>query len=237
MYKNPFDAFFIFSYLEHLPNINIVLRALFKNLTNNGIGLVEVPNFNYIIKNSLFSEFIRDHLFYFTKETLIQTCNNNGFEVVECSNIWHDYIISVVLKKRNKNFIKNYKKVFPLNLKNLLLKQKQIKKTVNNYIDKFKDKEIIIWGAGHQALSFISLIGLSKKISFIVDSAPFKQGKYSPVTHIPIISPDKIDSINVGAIIVIVASYSEEVVKILLNKYNKDFSISLIKENKFKILR
>lgn len=235
--KAPFDAFFIFSFLEHLPNINIVLRALYKNLNYNGVGLIEVPNFNLILKKKLFSEFIRDHLFYFTKESLSTTCKQNGFEIIDISYVWHDYIISAIVKKSNYNKRTDYKKISPLSLKNLIVKKESIKKEIKMYIDKYKNKKIVIWGAGHQALTLISLAKLSKKIDFIIDSAPFKQGKYTPSSHIPIISPEKLNSINFGAVIVIAASYTDEIIKILLKKYKKNFSISMFKENKFIIVR
>ena len=234
---SPFDAFFIFSFLEHMPNINVVLRAIHKNLNQNSIGLIEVPNFNLILKKKLFSEFIRDHLFYFTKESLEIICKKNGFELIDISYVWHDYIISAVVKKSTNTKHMNYKKITPLNLKSLIKKKESIKNKINMYIDKHKKGKVVAWGAGHQALTLISLTNLSKKIDFVVDSAPFKQGKYTPSSHIPIISPEKLMKINFEAVIVMAASYTDEVVKILLKKYKKNFSISMFKENKFIIIR
>jgi len=234
---SPFDAFFIFSFLEHMPNINVVLRAIHKNLNQNSIGLIEVPNFNLILKKKLFSEFIRDHLFYFTKESLEIICKKNGFELIDISYVWHDYIISAVVKKSTNTKLMNYKKITPLNLKSLIKKKESIKNKINMYVDKHKKGKVVVWGAGHQALTLISLTNLSKKIDFVVDSAPFKQGKYTPSSHIPIISPEKLMKINFEAVIVMAASYTDEVVKILLKKYKKNFSISMFKENKFIIIR
>ena len=54
------------SYLEHLPDPNTVLQGISYNLNEDGIGLVEVPNFEMILEKNLYSEFIIDHLFYFT---------------------------------------------------------------------------------------------------------------------------------------------------------------------------
>jgi len=220
-----------------MPNINVVLRAIHKNLNQNSIGLIEVPNFNLILKKKLFSEFIRDHLFYFTKESLEIICKKNGFELIDISYVWHDYIISAVVKKSTNTKLMNYKKITPLNLKSLIKKKESIKNKINMYVDKHKKGKVVVWGAGHQALTLISLTNLSKKIDFVVDSAPFKQGKYTPSSHIPIISPEKLMKINFEAVIVMAASYTDEVVKILLKKYKKNFSISMFKENKFIIIR
>ena len=95
----PFDAFYMLNFLEHLPDPNSTLRGIFNNLTDDAVGLVEVPNFDMILRNKLFSEFIGDHLFYFTKETLSSTLKQNGFEIIECNEVWHDYIISAIVKK------------------------------------------------------------------------------------------------------------------------------------------
>ena len=68
--KYPFDCFFIMNFFEHLPDPNATLKCLYSNLSEDGIGLIEVPNFDMILEKNLFSEFISDHLFYFTKDSL-----------------------------------------------------------------------------------------------------------------------------------------------------------------------
>ncbi|MDI6839405.1 MAG: methyltransferase domain-containing protein [bacterium] len=215
----PFDAFFMLSFLEHLPAPNSTLRGIYNNLTDDAIGLVEVPNFDMILRNKLFSEFIGDHLFYFTKETLNTTLRLNGFEIIDCNEVWYEYIISAVVKKRGKIDISNFYK-----------HQAQLKNEIEEYIRRFKDKKVAIWGAGHQALAVISLINLTDKIKYVVDSAPFKQGKYTPATHIPIVAPDILDSDPVDAVIVMAASYSDEVARIIRQKFDKNINISILRD-------
>ena len=222
----PFDAFFIMSYLEHIPNINSFLRGILNNLTDEGIGIIEVPNFDMILKKNLFSEFILDNLFYFTKDTLKTVLSINGFEVLECNSVWHDYILSVVVKKR-KIFDTSY----------FYKQQKSITKQINDYIDKFDRKTVVVWGAGHQALSIISLAKIQNKIKFIVDSAEFKQNKFSPATHIPINSPDMLRTEKINAIIIMAGSYSKEILKNINEKYSKNISIAILKEDVFEVIR
>lgn len=215
----PFDAFFILNFLEHLPDPNSTLRGIYNNLTDGAVGLVEVPNFDMILRKKLFSEFIGDHLFYFTKDTLSTTLKLNGFEIIECNEVWHDYIISAVVKKRRKIDISHFCK-----------HQVQLKNEIEEYIRRFKDKKVAIWGAGHQALAIISLINLAGKIKYVVDSAAFKQGKYTAATHIPIVSPDSLDSDPVDAIIVMAASYSDEVARMIRQKYDKNINIVILRD-------
>lgn len=216
--NSPYYAFFIMNFLEHLPNINSVLGGIYNNLFDEAVGIIEVPNFNMILKKNLFFEFIPDHLFYFTKETLETTLKLNGFEIIECEVVWHDYIISAVVKKRKKLDLSHFDK-----------HQKNLKIEIDKYIGKYKNEKVAIWGAGHEALAIISMMNLSGKIKYVVDSAIFKQGKYTPSAHIPIVSPNTINTDPVDAIIVMAASYSDEVVKTLKEKYNKNINISVLR--------
>jgi len=215
----PFDAFFILNFLEHLPEPNSILRGIYNNLTRDGIGLVEVPNFDMILQKKLFSEFISDHLFYFTRETLNTTLRINGFEIIDCNAVWHDYIISAVVKKREQ-----------LDISHFYNYQAQLKNQIEEYICRFKDKKVAIWGAGHQALAVISLTNLADKIRYVVDSASFKQGKFTPATHIPIVSSDALTKDPVDAVIVMAASYSDEVAGIIRQKFDKNINISILRD-------
>ncbi len=217
--NSPFDAFFMLSFLEHLPDPNSTLKGVYNNLVDDAVGIVEVPNFEMILRKKLFSEFVRDHLFYFTKETLKITLMLNGFEVIECKEVWHDYILSAIVKKKRK-----------LDLTDLYKYQEEIKNEINEFINRFGDKKVAIWGAGHQALTVMSLADLSSKIKYVVDSATFKQGKYTPVTHIPIVSPETLNSDPIEAVIVMTGSYSDEVARIIREKYGNRINISILRD-------
>lgn len=217
----PFDAFFILNFLEHLPDPNSTLRGICNNLNNGAVGLIEVPNFYMILRKNLFSEFIGDHLFYFTRETLSSTLMQNGFEIIECNEVWHDYIISAVVRKRGIQDLSQFHE-----------SQTRLKNEINEYIHRFDNKKVAIWGAGHQALAIISLINLAERIKYVVDSAPFKQGKYTPATHIPIVSPDALNSDPVDAVIIMAASYSDEVARIIREKYCKTINVAILRDRR-----
>jgi len=215
----PFDAFLIMSYLEHLPHPNEILGGIYNNLNDGAVGLVEVPNFDMILKKTLFAEFISDHLLYFTKETLTHTLTSNGFDVVSCEPVWYDYILSAVVKKKER-----------MDLPNFHSQKEKIRKEIRNYIAGFSKNSVVIWGAGHQSLVIMSMAELGGKIKYVVDSATFKQGKYTPATHIPIVGPEKLDSDPVKAIIVMAASYSDEVVGIIQRKYDHRIKVAILRD-------
>ena len=219
----PFDAIFIMNFFEHLPNPNGTLQGIHANLTEDAIGVVEVPNFDMMIRENLFSEFIGDHLFYFTHDTLVQTLQHNGFEVVDCQETWYNYILRATVKKRTS-----------IDLSKFAEFRKWLTEDLHHYINQFGT--VAAWGAGHQALAMLSLANLGDKIRYIIDDAPFKQNKYSPATHIPIVASENLDIDPVDAVIVMAASCSDEVARKLKESYGDKVKIAILREKSLEIL-
>ena len=216
------------NFLEHIPNPKEFLRGIYNNLSNDAIGLVEVPNFDMIKQKGLYSEFISDHLMYFTKETLKLLLENCGFIVESCEVIWNDYIISSIVRKKNKDDFETFKSNY-----------QKINDDVYYYLEnRSKIGDISIWGAGHQSLADIALLNMKKYIKYVIDSASFKQNKYTPSSHIKIVSPEilKTDT-DVKTIIIIAGGYSSEIEKIIREKYNlAEREIAILNEEGIKVL-
>lgn len=223
--NGPFDAFALLMFLEHMPDPNASLRGIHNNLVEDAVGLIEVPNFDMVVRNHLFSEFIADHLLYFTRETLQFTLQLNGFEILECSESRDDYVLSAIVRKRKS-----------LDLLAFHAAQDGVRQEIETFIDRFPAKSVAIWGAGHQALAMISLTGIADKIKYVVDSAPFKQGKFTPASHLPIVSPDTLDLSPASALIVMAASYSDEVAGIVRQRYGNDLPLSILRESHLEIV-
>lgn len=214
----PFAGFMSLNFMEHWPKPVDTLRAMRHNLLPGGIGLVEVPNFDMILKEGLYSEFISDHLSYFTRETFTFALQRAGFEVLEAKSVWYDYILSAVVRKRQ-----------PTDLSSLTIQQDKIGRTIRAFVDRFPPRSIAVWGAGHQALAALALGGVSSDIRYVVDSAPFKQGKFTPATHIPIVPPARLKDDPVQAIIVMAAGYSDEVARLIRTQHQLTIPVAILR--------
>ncbi len=218
----PYDAFMILNFLEHMPAPKQSLLAMVNNLTDIGVGLVEVPNFDMILRQQLFSEFIQDHLFYFTQSTLCALLQQSGFEVLDCREIWHDYILSATVRKRPRQ-----------NLSHFVDAQVSLKEQMQAYVREIKAQggRVAVWGAGHQALAVIALTEIGGLIEYVIDSAKFKQGKFTPATHVPTVGPEKLLENDIQALIIMAGSYSEEVAGIARKTCGSSLRISVLGEN------
>ncbi len=90
---------------------------------------------------------------------------------------------------------------------------KQLHEIIADYTA--KNKKVAVWGAGHRTLALLAL-GHLDKIECVVDSAKFKQGKYTPVLHLNIVAPEKLKEKKVDLVLVMVPGiYPDEVIKTL----------------------
>jgi hypothetical protein len=221
-----FDAFSIFSFLEHWPNPNEGLSILHSLLSEGASGLVEVPNFELILSKGLYSEFTTDHIFYFDKKSFTFLLEKNGFEIVSMESIWYDYILSAEVKKKSSLDVSNFLKI-----------QNSVKSQLNDFIDRFEPNQVAIWGAGHQALAVIAMAGIASRIKYVIDSASFKQGKYTPATHLPIVSPGVLLKDSPKSVVIVAAGYSDEIASIILEKYPTIENIAILREDRLEIIR
>jgi len=197
----PFDGFYFMQYLEHLPNPNEALRNLRANLVKDAVGIVGVPNFTMILAKGLFLEFTRDHLLYFTHETLAKTLMINGFELKGMKEYMNGYILCATVQRRPL-----------LNLNKMEECRLQLKQEVEAYIG---EKRIVIWGASHQTYALMLMLGITDKVEYIIDSNPSKQGIYAPGTFIPIVSPKVLDSYQGDKILVVAGGYNDEITAVI----------------------
>ena len=228
----PFSGFMCFNYLEHVPSPKSVIKKIYNNLENEGVGLVTVPNLNYLLETKSFYEFVADHLSYFTMDTLKNAFYDGNFDVLECKLINNENDILIIVRK-NKNKVKN--KIF--NIKKVIIQNdyEEVEKLINNLKNliqdcKRKKMKVAIWGAGHRTLALLALSKI-KDIEYIVDSAKFKQGRYSPVMNTKIVSPEILTKDKIDLLIIMVPGiYPDEVIKNVKNM-NIDISLAKLKDN------
>jgi 2-polyprenyl-3-methyl-5-hydroxy-6-metoxy-1,4-benzoquinol methylase len=217
----PFDAFVSLNYIEHQPEPGSIIKSIYNNTTTDAVGFVTVPNLDYLLETRCFYEFVADHLSYFTKKTLTHAFESNGFDVLECNTINENNDIAAIVKKKEfLNVSGHFSEVETL-IKNL-------QQIVADYTA--RDKKVAVWGAGHRTLALLSLGQLSN-IEYVVDSAKFKQGRFTPVLHLNIVSPECLKERKVDLVMVMVPGlYPDEVLKIL-TQMNVGADVAVLRGN------
>lgn len=216
----PFDAFVQFNFLEHQPYPNDMLQCIYNNLTEEGVGLITVPSLEYILQNGYY-ELIKDHIAYYSEETLKLLFQKNGFEIIYSCIINKD-THSITVRKRKTADTTCWENSFAV-----------LRKELYEHVDSYtaKGKKVAVWGASHQGFTLLSSLDLSNKISYIIDSAPFKQGKYSPASHIPIVDRKHYFVEPVDSIVIMAPGYTDEIEAIIKKELNADLDIRAIRSD------
>lgn len=216
----PFGAFLLLMFLEHMPDPGAALRAIADNLTEDAVGLVEVPSFDMVVREAMFTEFVVDHLLYFTGATLRTTLETGGFEVLHVGEVRDGYVLSATVRKRRR-----------LDASGFLERQRRLTAELRDFVARFASGGVAVWGAGHQAFATIALTGIAPDIRYVVDSAPFKQGRFTPATHVPILAPEALESDPVDAVLIMAASYSDEVARIVRERFAGGLVVAIVGEH------
>ena len=149
---------------------------------------------------------------------MFQRC---GFKVLKCSSINSDNDLEILAL---------YNSPGPLNLN---IGFAAFKNQLNSLIISLKSSNhtISFWGAGHRNLTLISQLDFHL-IDFIVDSADFKQGLFSPVSKIPIISPADFQASPTSTLFISLPGlYNQEVLNTVTSWSTAPTNIYFISEN------
>lgn len=217
----PYDAFVQFNFLEHQPYPNAMVKCIYNNLKEDGVGLVTVPSLEYILKYNGYYELIRDHIAYYSENTLRFLFEKNGFEIVSCKTVNRD-THEIMVRKRKKINVDSWKQNFC-----------ELKQEIDSYIDEYiaKGKKVAMWGASHQGFTLASSLQLNNKIAYIIDSAVFKQGRFAPGSHIPIYGKEHYGEEPVDSIFIVAPGYTDEIATIIKNELGNNIDIRTLRSN------
>jgi hypothetical protein len=137
--------------------------------------------------------------------------------VLSCEPVWHDYILSAEVNPRA-----------PLVLSALRKEREKVEERFGAFLKKYG--KVAVWGAGHQSFTMLAMLPDTAKISYIVDSAGFKQGRYSPITHIEVVAPQTLRKEPVDALLIMAGSYSDEIAGIAWEQYGQK-NIAIFRDN------
>ena len=162
------------NFLEHQPKTKEFISCLRDLLIDDGIVYISVPNVDYLLEKACLYEFVADHLVYFTEQTLRKAMEMNGFDILEAYKKNNGNDLVVIAKLQSTVNISEARETVSEIIDS-------IKKEVNSY------KNVAIWSAGHRALALMAMAKLTE-IDYVIDSANFKQGKFTPILHKKIIT-------------------------------------------------
>ncbi len=222
---NKFSLITSFAMFYDIDTPNKFCNDITKLLNKDGLWISEFSYFPLLLKNLTYDQICHEHVTYYTLTTFEKIISKNGLKILDVSfNEINGGSIEVICCKKESKQKSNYKKINKIlddekNINNeayqrLNLRIKNTKNTLQTFVKEVGRKNIIGYGAATKGNIVLNQCEFtSKNIPYICDANPFKYGKYTPGSNIPIISKQKMRSLNPKYLLVLIWSFRSEVIK------------------------
>lgn len=190
--------------LEHIQEPLNFLNSIANAAKPGAKIFIEVPDFEWIIKNKAFWDIFHEHCNYFTLDSLSSLFQNS--DQGSLFNKQYMYLIADLNDLR--------KQAIPVKISPSDFEIPHLHEIVDSYRKFVQNSSgLMVWGAGAKGATFVNLIDPGRNyISCLVDVSPEKQGRYIAKTGHRIISPAELPKVaKTGQVIVMNDNYYQEI--------------------------
>ena len=202
-YNNKVDLFLAANVMCHIPEITTVASEIKKTLSTKGIVVFEEPYLGDVVEKNSYDQIYDEHVFLFSAHSIKYLFNMFEMDLIDVKHqSTHGGSMRYYLANKDAYLIKE-----SVNL--LLAKEKvqqinkiegfnkfvhNIKKSKKDLLSlllslKKEGKKVAGYAATSKSTSILNYCGIDNNlIEYICDTTPIKIDKYSPGTHIPIVS-------------------------------------------------
>ena len=216
--------------LAHVPNINDFVEALCLVLSDNGTITMEFPHLLNLIQYYHFDTIYHEHFSYLSLKTIQLLFSSHGLTIYDVEELpTHGGSLRIyACHVNNKNFIisNNVANLVSREYENGLfdreiyqsyqLKIDCIKNTFIRFLIDAKQngEKLAAYGAAAKGNTLLNYCGLkgTDLITFVVDASPYKQGKFLPGSHIPIVNEEIIKTDKPDFIVIFPWNIKEEII-------------------------
>lgn len=189
----------------HVPDVNDFVAGIARLLKPDGVAVLEFPWGHEMVRQLEFDTIYHEHVYYFNSVALVPLFRRHGLDIFRIEKLpIHGGSLRIHACHAGKRVVEpsvgsvieeetaagvrtpGYYEEFSKSVSDL-------KKNLINLLDDLKAKghQIAAYGASAKGSTLLNYCGIGREtLSFIVDRSTYKQGKFSPGMHLPILSPD-----------------------------------------------
>ena len=229
-YRKKFDVITANNVFGHNPDLSSFAKGVKNLLTEESIFVTEISYAPTILKKNYFlGTVFHEHTSYHSLTPLKKFLEKLGLKIIKCepnklqggslvcfiaktdSVFKEDKSVSRILKQEKRDGFLDSKKI-----KKYLVKLQILKKNLGREINKIslkKEKKIFAFGSSVSSTTFFTYFNLTKKVDFIIDDNPSKQGKYHSCGNIPIFPSSYLNKLKNHYGIIFAWEHNSKIVK------------------------
>lgn len=229
--------------LAHVPDINDFVKGMKIVLKDGGVITMEFPHLMKLVEEKQFDTIYHEHFSYLsftTVEKIFAFHNLTIFDVEEIPThggslriyAQHKEYDSARPAGESVTILRNKEKSAGLTelayYKDFQEKVDAIKYDLLNFLiqQKKSGKKVAAYGAAAKGNTLINYCGIRKDlISFVTDASPFKQNKFLPGSHIPVLNEDELKIFKPDFVLILPWNIKEEIMNQLnyINEWGGKF--------------
>ena len=213
--------------VAHLNDLRDLIKGVRLLLTNDGVFIVECNYWGGMVDNVNYSLIYHDHYSYFSIKVWIDFAKKYKMKVFDAViTPAQGGSLRLFVSKDNRPATERLIKLgkaerekklntFSASIKykkNVMSISKKLRDLVINLTK--KGKRVAGYGAAAKGMTILKCSNIGSKLVYFVDDSPAKQGYYSPVDHVPIISRKEAERKLPDYFIILAPNYSD----VILNK-------------------
>ena len=213
----------------HVPDINDFTQGLKILLKDQGTITLEFPHLMQLLRHTQFDTVYHEHFSYLSLYTVKKIFETSGLRVFDVEQLsTHGGSLRVYGCHSNDDrdtssnvidMIKNEIKDGMQHLSTYLAFQATADKVKDRLLSflieqKKLNKTVVAYGAAAKGNTILNYAGIKPDLlCFVFDAADAKQGKYMPGSHIPILSPSKLNFDSIDFVLILPWNIADEVKK------------------------
>jgi SAM-dependent methyltransferase len=212
--------------IAHLNDVRDLIRGVKVLLTNDGVFIIECNYWGGMVKNTNYSLIYHDHYSYFSLQVWRAFAPNYGLKVFDavvtpaqggslrlflCTDDRQEtHRLKALQREEEETGLNSYATSVRYR-KNVLQAARKLRQLLKDL--KRQGKTIAGYGAAAKGLTILRCSGIgSETLDYFVDDSPAKQGWYTPLDHIPIISRESAETNLPDYFIILAPNYADVII-------------------------
>lgn len=209
--------------LEHIGPVYDFVRMIRNTLHEKPDAVVffELPDVERVLEERAFWDMYYEHCTYFTLGSLARLFRACDFELLDLYKVYDDQYLMIECKpvpagegQSGKHF----------DTEDDLARTEQLVREFETGIqekfrglradlDRWRSEGLkpVVWGSGSKGVSYLTTLGITDEIEYVVDINPHKHGKYLAGTGHVIVGPDDLVEIKPDVVLVMNPIYVDEI--------------------------
>ena len=206
--------------LEHISDTAAMVRTVRKSIGDrpDTIAFFQVPDVTRILQDCAFEDIYYEHCSYFSPGSLARLFHSEGFDVLDLQREYDDQYVCIEAKPADRPRDIEHPLCEPVSAMNRLAAGFETKypEMLNTWLAELKElrqqsQNVVIWGGGSKGVAFLSALGASAAIDYVVDINPHRQQTYMAGTGQQIVAPAFLKELRPDAVIIMNSIYRDEI--------------------------